>query len=899
MQTMEKSYCIIIWLSLLVGNAFAQNEYYGEASRKQVTKVFTVKSDFGSAEFEVHGEPDAELQMKRVQEVLVEHATPIFNYFKYVPLQTIHMRIANSPMRSNGSATVVPRNMVVLNMFPPVGSGYLLGQDDWLKNLILHELVHVIHLEQANGFLKVLTIIMGNAGRLGGLTPRWFSEGLATWAETHFTSGGRLRQQDMLAEAKTFLKRDNFCKTIDCLDNPGEYPFGNISYWVGAAFLDYIEKKNEGTLACIVKANSSRVPFFLRGAFQRCSGEKVELSFTKFKEEFLKEEVPSDSFYKELTKINPYKDGEAVFQRDFQVQGDDLYWVKQYRDSARIMKKNLKSGEVTEEYRDYYVDQLLLAGDTIYSATSRFRRMWVQRDIRLGDDVIGQGDFLLNVKGRGPEFWRYEDKTWRLFNYDNEEVSKLNPFIDVVDVQNNHMILKKDKDFFLYNMETNEQLGSALRPSRLMGVCDGQAIVREMGALIVMNDKSQYRLKNRWTKDVIKMRASNSHVIFKMKSAPTELYHYNKGCGELVALIKKEGQRSNIGSKRIKEITSPKLSTYENKERSYPGIRHFRPHVWFFSFAMTEDYTDATFSTRLNDPLDRHSLSLDFRYHGEISKSVLNGTYSYNLYGTLLGFGSDVDYTSTSRRYEKESQQFIFASRSFFFDRFTYNITLKADKYSEDDVVSNRKGDSQAISQSLSMQPLFTDSFFKGAVLSGLTRFHNVSSSSFTEQNVKLTAKFQPRNRVHTILQGSYGRLNKTSLSDGVLFSGDYNSSYIHEFIGLDSKSSFGNEVTTARAQLDYEVYRLHRGWGFMPAFLRTFNFLAGTDYLKTDYIYVRTNQYLLNSDAKSYYAGLRTKWNFFYFIPVRLDILQVKLDRDGIGSETNTEFFLQADLSF
>ena len=87
MQTMEKGYRVLMILTLFVGNTFAQNEYYEEASQKQVTKVFTVDSDFGTASFEVHGVPASNLQMKRVQEILVEHATPIFNYFKYSPSQ--------------------------------------------------------------------------------------------------------------------------------------------------------------------------------------------------------------------------------------------------------------------------------------------------------------------------------------------------------------------------------------------------------------------------------------------------------------------------------------------------------------------------------------------------------------------------------------------------------------------------------------------------------------------------------------------------------------------------------------------------------------------------------------------------------------------------------------------
>ena len=106
---------------------------------------------------------------------------------------------------------------------------------------MLHELVHIIHMDQTRGVLKGLRTIFGAVGKLGGITPRWFTEGVATWAETNFTIGGRLRNKVLAMELKYLILRDDFCNSIDCLDEPGEYPHGRNSYWMGAYFLKSLE----------------------------------------------------------------------------------------------------------------------------------------------------------------------------------------------------------------------------------------------------------------------------------------------------------------------------------------------------------------------------------------------------------------------------------------------------------------------------------------------------------------------------------------------------------------------------------------------------------------------------------------------------------------------------------
>src|SRR5690606_439033 len=51
---------------------------------------------------------------------------------------------------ANGSATPLPTNRIVLYAHPPADVAELSFTTDWLELLVLHELVHIFHLDQAS-----------------------------------------------------------------------------------------------------------------------------------------------------------------------------------------------------------------------------------------------------------------------------------------------------------------------------------------------------------------------------------------------------------------------------------------------------------------------------------------------------------------------------------------------------------------------------------------------------------------------------------------------------------------------------------------------------------------------------------------------------------------------------
>jgi hypothetical protein len=110
---------------------------------------------------------------------------------------------------SNGSATVYPRSVIRLLAVAPFPKSTLYEPGPWRRRMVIHEYAHILTLEARPGWNRVLSGLFGRVLPGSGdpvsllLTaftappcaygPDWFVEGVATWAETEYTAGGRGR----------------------------------------------------------------------------------------------------------------------------------------------------------------------------------------------------------------------------------------------------------------------------------------------------------------------------------------------------------------------------------------------------------------------------------------------------------------------------------------------------------------------------------------------------------------------------------------------------------------------------------------------------------------------------------------------------------------------------------
>ena len=82
-----------------------------------------------------------------------------------------HIVLADFHDSTNGYALNFPYSHIVLFASPPDATGALSALDDWLRSLILHEYVHILHLYPARGLWRALRAVFGTVIVPNGLMP--------------------------------------------------------------------------------------------------------------------------------------------------------------------------------------------------------------------------------------------------------------------------------------------------------------------------------------------------------------------------------------------------------------------------------------------------------------------------------------------------------------------------------------------------------------------------------------------------------------------------------------------------------------------------------------------------------------------------------------------------------
>src|SRR3989442_986065 len=111
------------------------------------------------------------------------------------PRGTVDLTLGDDIDGSNGFTTVFPSGRITILAPAPATDPGLLQYDTWLRLVTTHELAHVFHIDRTRSFWAVAQHVLGRAPGLfpNEYQPTWLVEGLATYYESRFTNGGRVR----------------------------------------------------------------------------------------------------------------------------------------------------------------------------------------------------------------------------------------------------------------------------------------------------------------------------------------------------------------------------------------------------------------------------------------------------------------------------------------------------------------------------------------------------------------------------------------------------------------------------------------------------------------------------------------------------------------------------------
>jgi len=213
--------------------------------------------------------------------------------FMEPPSGTIDVLVTDHVDVSNGFAQYTPSNRITVYARPPVDDLALGHFDDWLELVITHELAHIVHLDRTGTAIGKLA--RGVFGRTAGpwptfpgaATPRWVTEGIATWYESRLTNSGRVHGtfHDMIL--RTAALEGRFESIGQAGGESPQWPFGTGAYAYGSLFFDHLlDKYGEDRLAAFVDAVAGQwIPYRLNAAGKDAFGVSLSSEWSTWADE--------------------------------------------------------------------------------------------------------------------------------------------------------------------------------------------------------------------------------------------------------------------------------------------------------------------------------------------------------------------------------------------------------------------------------------------------------------------------------------------------------------------------------------------------------------------------------------------------------------------------------------
>ncbi len=201
------------------------------------------------------------------------------------PTEVTEILLTDTTDSANGSATALPYNAIRMFVSAPDDMSPLGEYDDWLSELLTHEYVHILHVDNVSGVPALVNSIFGKTNAPNQVQPRWILEGLAVALETEHSGGGRLRssQFDMYLRADVL---ENRIARLDQISNPARrWPSGNLWYLYGGKFIGWIaDVYGPDTFAAVAADYGANImPWGINRSIRRATGRTYVELYEGFK----------------------------------------------------------------------------------------------------------------------------------------------------------------------------------------------------------------------------------------------------------------------------------------------------------------------------------------------------------------------------------------------------------------------------------------------------------------------------------------------------------------------------------------------------------------------------------------------------------------------------------------
>ncbi|MEX2466886.1 MAG: hypothetical protein WD995_08240 [Gemmatimonadota bacterium] len=310
--------------------------------------------------------------------------------FLPLPKGTVDILVTDHTDFSNGFAQVTPSKRVTIYARPPVdepGLGYF---DDWLDLVITHELAHIVHLDHTGTALgQLLRAVFGRVPTAwpffpGHGTPRWVTEGLATWYESELAGGGRTHGTYHEMQLRTAVLQGRFEQIGPASGTSPVWPAGNRPYAYGSLFFDHLlDRHGVDRMAALAEAIAGQwIPYRMDAAGREAFGVSLSDAWRAWGDslsaryERLDEELARQG---PITELEPLTDGARWAVEPLVAEDGTLAYVRSDgRSDTRIVMQPTQAGGRSGAARvngiasfDWMPDGRLLVGQLEYQGVHR------------------------------------------------------------------------------------------------------------------------------------------------------------------------------------------------------------------------------------------------------------------------------------------------------------------------------------------------------------------------------------------------------------------------------------------------------------------------------------------------------------------------------------------------
>jgi len=240
-------------------------------------------SSADSAHFRIHYRAGQRAAAERVAAIAERLYPRVTGALQWEPRSRTEIALFVESDLANGFATPLPFSHMGLFLAPP-DEGELLDNSAWLDLVLMHEFVHVVHLDKVRGAPRVLRNIFGRVLWFmpNLFQPSWLIEGLAVVAESE-PAAGRGRLRGPWFEAWLRAERAAGFPTLAELNADGRgLPLAR-PYLYGAYFVDFVNRRyGADKTAALVERYSGNIVPRLHSAPWAATGKMMDELWREF-----------------------------------------------------------------------------------------------------------------------------------------------------------------------------------------------------------------------------------------------------------------------------------------------------------------------------------------------------------------------------------------------------------------------------------------------------------------------------------------------------------------------------------------------------------------------------------------------------------------------------------------